>query len=312
MGKIGRGLIMSKKVILISIVSLMVLAVSACATPSPTNTTVPGNTPAAGGVTAPDVGIPTIAPAPAQGGPNSGTATPVAPSPNVAVSAPGAGYITSPSILNNGQFQNNGIQVTGLGQVTATPDMATLQIGVSAQASTVAAAQNSAATAMNAVMQALKSKGVADNDIQTVGFNIYPMYDYKNGTNNITGYQVSNTVTVTIRNIANISSIIDTSAAAGGNFIQVNSISFGVSDPAPYLKQARQLAVANANATATQLASLAGVTMGKPVFITESSGYYPPSPVYYAAREATPAPATPINPGTTQISVNVEIVYAIQ
>ena len=95
---------MIKKMIFVSIVCFTVLAVSACATPGSTpNTTVPVNTSPATGGAPPSTGIPSIAPTPpTQGNTGTGIATPVAPSPNVAVSAPGAGYVTSPSILNNG------------------------------------------------------------------------------------------------------------------------------------------------------------------------------------------------------------------
>lgn len=309
---------MKKSLIYTLIMSLLVIMVMVgCAAPASQNITpnVTG--------TAPPTGAPAGTPAVSPGnavvtpeGPAQGVATgvtvPVSPAPGGAAIAPGAGFVSSPSILLNNQYQNAGILVSGKGQVSATPDMATLQLGVSAQSSTVAASQNSAATAMNAVMQALKTNGIADKDIQTVGFSINPLYDYKNGTANITGYQVSNVVTVTVRDTANVSAVIDTAAAAGGDFIRVNSISFGVSDPAPYMSEARQLAVANANATATQLASLAGVVMGKPVFITESSGYFPPSPFSYGAIPAAREAATPISPGQTQITVNVEIIYEIQ
>src|ERR1035437_5745290 len=307
---------MNKKVIGIIVPLVMVLAaVSACAAPSTTpNTTVPvNNTPATPGATTPSKGIPTTTtpatgnpaiaptPPPVQGGVNTGMATaPVAAAPNFAIAA--GGYTSPSPVLNQYQNQNSGIVVTGQGQITATPDIAYLSLGVNSQEATVAQAQNDANTAMTAVMLVLKNKGIADADITTTGININPVYNYSNNTNTITGYQVSNTVTVTVRNIGNVSSIIDASVAAGGNFIRVNSISFGVSDPSPYMKQARAKAMANALDTAGQLATLGGVKLGPPVYITESSGYYPPSPVYYSASvAAAAAPSTPVNPGQTQI-----------
>ena len=184
-------------------------------------------------------------------------------------------------------------------------------IGGNSQASTVAEAQNSASTSMNAVIQVLKNKGVADKDITTVGFNIYPTYNYKDNT--ITGYQVSNPIIAKIRSIADAGSIIDGVTKAGGNLIRISSISFSVDDPNPFLKQARQLAVADASAKASQLAAATGVKLGLPIFVTETTGNYVPVPIYYAAGAASaPAPTTPINPGVSQISVNVQIVYAIQ
>lgn len=119
-------------------------------------------------------------------------------------------------------------------------------------------------------------------------------------------------ITAKIRKIANTGSIIDGVTNAGGNLIRINSISFSVDDPTPLLKQAREKAVADATAKASQLADLSGIKLGQPTFITESTGSYVPSPIYYAAAASAPAaPTTSINPGETQISVNVQIVYAI-
>jgi uncharacterized protein YggE len=311
---------MNKKVIGITLALVMVLAaVSACAAPvsTPPVTTEPSITPGATSppVSAPDKGVPTIAPAPSvQGGASTGIATPpVATSPNIAVAAPGGGYVsTMPAFQLNGQAQNYGIMVSGQGMVSAVPDIANLTLGVNVQAASVAAAQTSATNAMNAVMQALKTKGVADKDITTVGFNIYPTYDYRNNTSTITGYQVTNTVTVIVRKISDTGSIIDAVAAAGGNVIQVNSIGFSLSDPTPYLKQARANAMADAKNRASELATLAGVKLGPPTFITDAGGYYPPSPMYYGAVASAKDIATPVSPGETQVSVSVQIVYAIQ
>jgi uncharacterized protein YggE len=125
---------------------------------------------------------------------------------------------------------------------------------------------------------------------------------------------VNNSVTVKIRKISDSGPIIDAVTAAAGNLIRVNGISFDISDPAPALKQARQQAMADANAKAAQLASLGGVKLGPPTYISESTSSYVPQPVYFGASNAAAAPAvsTPINPGQTQVSVNVQVVYGIQ
>ncbi|MDO8577924.1 MAG: SIMPL domain-containing protein [Dehalococcoidales bacterium] len=277
---------------------------------SPPVISTPVNTPEGGAGVA--TAIPGIAPAPPTRGAvdGIGITTPVAPAPAMSVSA--GGYTSPYPVLNQYQNQNAGIVVTGQGQIQATPDIATLTLGVSAQETTVAAAQNEASTAMNAVMKVLKDKGIADADITTVGFNINPVYDYRSNTPVITGYQVTNMITVKIRKIADTSAIIDASATAGGNFIRVNSVGFGVNDPTPYLKQARAKAMANAIDTAGQLATLGGVKIGLPIYITESSGYYPPAPMYYASAGMAKDMATPISPGQTEISVSVTVIYAIQ
>jgi uncharacterized protein YggE len=301
-------------------------------TPTPTQTTGipsqggPVSSPAtlpqgsAPGVPAPGPGVPSqVIPAPAPGVPSIGTSSPGMASsgtaaPNVAVSAPAPNsFFNQPSFMQpiSGQAQSTGIWVNGQGEVSATPDTASLTLGVDSQAATVAEAQNNASTSMDAVIRVLKNKGVADKDITTVGFNIYPTFNYKNNT--ITGYQVSNTIIAKIRKIEDTGSIIDGVTSAGGNLIRVSGISFSVDDPAPFLAQARQLAVADATAKASQLAAATGVKLGLPTFITENTSNYLPVPPYFAAAAAgAPAPTTPISPGVTQISVNVQIVYAIQ
>ena len=302
---------MTKKMIFVTILCLTVLAVSACAVPGSTpNTTVPGDTPGATSppVTAPDGGA-VVAPGLPSQGANVGVTTPSAP--GAAVAAPGIGY-TSPSPIYNQYQSGSGIMVTAQGQVTATPDIAYLALGVSSQALTVAQAQSDAANAMTAVMKVLKDKGIADADITTTGFNINPVYDYSKNTNTITGYQVSNMLTVTVRKISDVGPIIDAAAIAGGDFIRVNSVSFGVADPTPFAKQARAKAMATALDTAGQLATLGGVKLGLPTFITESSGYFPPSPIYYGAVAEARDVATPISPGQTEITVSVTVIYAIQ
>lgn len=304
---------MRKRLILGSILS-MVMVLAACAAPVSTPPdAVPSNKPGGDVITAlPVQGGPSVAPGLPTQGVATGAAPAVAPTPNVAMATPGgfASPYTSPSLAMNGQLQNAGILVTGQGQVTATPDTAYLTLGVDSQASTVATAQAAATNAMTAVMLALKNKGIADSDITTVGYNINQVWDYKNNT--ITGYQVSNTITVKIKKISDTGSIIDAVTAAGGNLIRVNSLSFSINDPTPFMKQARQLAMADAKDKAGQLATFGGVTLGPPAFITESSGYYAPTPIYYAAGASARDVATPISPGQTQISVNVQVIYSIQ
>ncbi len=211
--------------------------------------------------------------------------------------------------------QQEGLWANGMGQVQAVPDVAVLNLGVQAEAATVAEAQTMAANAMTAVMAALKAGGVADKDIQTSGYTVYQQTQWDNNkqTSVVTGYQVSNTLQVKVRQVADAGTVLDAVVAAGGDLIRVQGINFQVDDPTPYLEQARGKAMADAQMKAKQLADLAGVTLGAPIYITESSS----SPVIYrsaamgASDSGAPAPTTPINPGETTITSNVQIVYAI-
>lgn len=212
--------------------------------------------------------------------------------------------------------QQQGIWVSGQGKVTVTPDIATLSVGVSAQAATVVDAQSQAATAMDKVVSALTSNGIAKTDIQTQNFNVQALTKYDNNTQQttITGYKVSNTVTVKIREIDKAGTIIDAAVAAGGDFTRINGLTFSVDNPEQYYPQARKLAMSDAQDKAQQLASLAGVTLGRATYINENtSNPVVPYPIYGVSEAAqAPTPTTSISPGQTDIIVNVQVAYAIQ
>ena len=171
--------------------------------------------------------------------------------------------------------QQDGIWVTGMGEVTAIPDVAIISLGVEARATTVAEAQAQAAEAMDAVMDVLNDYGVASKDIKTQYYSIYPVRRWDDGKETLIGYRVSNTVTVKIRKIEDTGGIIDAVTSAGGDYTRINGISFTVDDPDAYKVEAREEAMADAKAKAEQLAQLAGVTLGKPTYIAESGSYMP-------------------------------------
>jgi len=211
--------------------------------------------------------------------------------------------------------QQVGIWVTGQGKVTMAPDVAVLQIGVQAQAASVADAQAQASTAMDKVMTALKSNGVAEKDIQTRYFSISQVtkWDDKTQTQIVIGYQVSNSVTAKIRTLDKVGDVIDAVAEAGGDLTRINGITFTIDDPTAAMQQARDLAMADAKAKAQQLAKDGGVTLGKPTYISDSS-YVPVPPQYgvpTAIDKSAGSVATPISPGEMDITVNVQVTYAI-
>jgi uncharacterized protein YggE len=225
-----------------------------------------------------------------------------------------AGDVAGLNVNLNSQQQ--GLWVSGEGKVTAVPDVAILSLGIQARGDSVAQAQADASQAMDKVVQALKDGGVAEKDIQTQNFNIQKLtrWDNDKQVEVLLGYQVTNTVTAKVRQVDSAGSVIDAVVAAGGDLTIVNSIGFTVDDPTSYQAQAREKAVANAQAKAKQLADAAGVTLGKPTYITESS--YVPTPIYRnaamdAAGAPVPAPETSISPGEMDITANVQIAYAI-
>jgi len=227
----------------------------------------------------------------------------------------GPGNTTLGEVENlNISSQQEGIWVTGQGKVTAAPDITTLRLGIEAQEASVAMAQTQAAEAMDRVMEALTGNGVAKKDIQTQYFSINRVtkWDRVKEEEVVIGYRVTNTVTAKIRDIDKAGSIIDTVVEAGGDFTRIDSIGFSVDDPSAYYEEARQEALADAKAKAEQLAELAGVTLGKPTYISE--GIQVPRPIYQpgvAYEERVESVETPISPGEIEISLSIQIVYAI-
>lgn len=225
------------------------------------------------------------------------------------------GSAAQPVTVNtNGQQQ--GIWVTGEGKVTVTPDVAIISVGIQSQETTVAAAQAKAAAAMDQLMQALKAQGVADKDIQTTSFYISQVTRYDNSTQQqiVTGYMVSNSVTVKIRDVKKAGTTIDAVAEAGGDLTRINGITFTVDDPTNSYNDARGKAIDNAVAKAKQMADKAGVKLGKIIYITENNYY---TPVYQSldmkATAGAPAPAvsTSVSPGELTVTTTVQITYAI-
>jgi uncharacterized protein len=226
----------------------------------------------------------------------------------------GCGGDNDNTTCNNSQ--QSGILVSGDGKVSVAPDMATLSLGIETQKDTVAEAQTQAASAMDGVMTALKENGVVGNDIQTSQFSITPVtkWDEDKQQQITLGYQVTNTVEAKVRELGKIGQIIDAVAVAGGDFARVQGISFSVEDPKPYQAKAREKALADAKSKADQMASLTGVTLGKPIYISESG--YLPGPIRLDASavpaETAAGSTTPISTGEQEISISVQITYEIK
>ena len=207
------------------------------------------------------------------------------------------------------------IHVTGSGSVVGEPDIATLNLGVSVEKASVEEAREAAASAMTSVIDSLKANDVAEKDIQTENFSISPQYDYTDNGRVLRGYRVNNTLSAKVRELESLSDIIDDAAGAGGDIVIVNSIQFMIEDSTPLQTQARALAVKNAEAKAQTLAEASGVTLGKPVTITEmSSGGGPP--IAFAESAALAADSarssTPVQAGELTVTVNVTVVYEIK
>lgn len=217
--------------------------------------------------------------------------------------------------------QPTGINVSGEGKVTVVPDIAVANLSIEARAATIEAAREQAAKGMDAVMTSLKGNGVDVQDIQTRGLNIHP--EWRNKTPGeppqIVGYIVSHQVSVKVRQMAKVTATVDGAIVAGGNALRMQSIQFSVDDAlaATALKQARDAAVAEAKAKADQLARLAGVSVGRPIQISDHvtgipGQYLEKTAAMSRGGAAAELVQTPIEPGRTEVRVTVQATYAIE
>lgn len=205
----------------------------------------------------------------------------------------------------------NSIHVGGQGRVSVRPDKADLNLAVEVHTKTAKAAREQAAKAMSSVIDAVKDLGVAEKDIQTSYVSLSPEYG---ADNKIVGYQLSNQLTVCVRDVDKAGTVIDAAVQAGGNAARVQGMSFAVDNSMEALIQARAKAYQDAHSKAEQYAKLAGVTLGRAMHINEGSGVSP-SPVSYADGAfmmKSSAPSTPVQVGEQEVSVTVDIVFAVE
>ena len=207
------------------------------------------------------------------------------------------------------------IHVSGTGKVSVAPDKADLTLSVEVQAKTAEAARNQAANTMAALIKAVKNEDVADKDIQTRSVSLYPNYS-PDTANKIIGYQLTNQVSVCIRDINKASDIIDSAVKAGGNSIRLQGISFAIDKPESALADAREKAYANAKIKAEQYAKLAGVSLGSPLHISEVTDI-PATPMPYGEMRTMKAAmsdsaSTPVQAGEQEVSVTVYVMFGIE
>jgi uncharacterized protein len=209
---------------------------------------------------------------------------------------------------------NRIMSLSGHGEVRAVPDLAMINVGVTSSAATARAALDANTKAMTKLMADLKAAQIDDKDIATSNFSVNPRMDYgQNGGQppKVVGYDVSNTVSIIMRKIDGLGTLLDKAVSSGSN--QINGISFSVSKPDEAMDQARILAVADAKHKAQILSGSAGVKLGDIVSISENTNAVEP-PMMYARAKAMAADAAPvpIAQGTQVISVDVNINWEIK
>ena len=224
-------------------------------------------------------------------------------------------------------WQGGGITVTGVGSVEVEADVANVSMGVEVISDTVVAARNEAAIKLSAMLDAIKSEGVMEENIRTSGLQISPETVWvqeeitldsgdiaTSGRSRIIGYRVTNRVDVSMDDVSIVGAVVDAAAAAAGDATRIYSIYFTVSDSASAMKKARLNAALDARATAALYANALGVELGPAVSMSESSGADP----FVSgladrdfAVESVYVRETPISPGTTTLQASVRVTFAI-
>ena len=201
------------------------------------------------------------------------------------------------------------MSVSGSGKINVVPDMATISLGVVIERKKAKEAREAGAEVMTRVIAALKALGIDDKDVQTAWISLNPVYDYQSSPQRITGYQLQNTVTVTVRDLGKISDVLDDSVIAGAT--TVNGIAFDVADRTAAEAQARTAAMVDAKAKADTLAGAAGISITGVSSINESVStpiWYGPEMAAGASREDA---STPVMPGSTDVTITVQVTYLI-
>jgi uncharacterized protein YggE len=203
----------------------------------------------------------------------------------------------------------NTVTASGTGQVSAVPDEAVMWFGVSERAKDAKSALDGASKKAEAISAELKKQGVAAEDIQTAGVNVYPQYD-RNG-NAVTGFEASVNYTATVTDIERLGEIITALGGAGAQ--NVSGPSFAISEDAPYRREAIAKAVDDARMQAEEMADAADKSVGEVVSIT-SSAVNVPFPLFSAktALAEDSAGSVPVEPGTLDVSAALTVVFELK
>lgn len=226
---------------------------------------------------------------------------------------PAAVALTVSSAFAEAAPQPPRIVVVGEGEAAVAPDLALLTLGVMREAATAGEALDAANKAMAEVIAAMKEAGVAERDLQTSGLQVMPRYNFTNRSDGsqeaqLVGYQVTNTLSVRVRDIAKAGELIDRAVKLGVN--QNTSIAFANDDTGAVLTEARKRAVADAMGRARTLAEAAGVELGRVLEIVEQPGAAALPMVEKTFARA--ADAVPIEAGENAYRVQVTVTFELR
>jgi len=211
------------------------------------------------------------------------------------------------NVAANSSFFNPGVITSGDATVSKRPDIAYINVGVEAQASSASQAQRDLATLANKLIAKAKSLGIPDKDINTGGYSVGPIYS-PDGRAVITGYQAGESLNLKWHNVDNVGSAIDGLVQQGG--AMRIGVSFGLNDTKAAQAEARSQAIVDAKTRATAMAQAAGVQLGQVLRITDQTTVSRP-PMYSLAPSANAADTTNVPVGELDVTVQVEVDYAL-
>lgn len=212
--------------------------------------------------------------------------------PNVATAAASTGKVT----------------VNGMGEVRVQPDIAYVTIGYTNQHTDSRTAQSQNNAQVERIIEVIKSLGIADNDIQTTQFNIFPHYDHTSN-NRITGYNVTNMLRITVRNLEQAGELVDMAVNAGAN--AGGDIQFSIADPSPHYERAMDLAIQNAISKANAIGNSLQVSISSPREVTELGGNFVPvlhESTRLISHDAAAA-GMPVQAGVLSVRADIQVVF---
>ena len=220
-------------------------------------------------------------------------------------------------VMANKTNEQDRFSVVGSGTVYAKADIANLEVGLKTGAQkTAAEATASSTNKMNDIVTALKTLGIEDKDMQTSDYSLNPVYNYTNDKGQVlVGYEVTQNLTLKIRDLTKIGDVIAKTTEKGAN--QIGNISFTIDDEFALKNQARELAIQKAKEKAVLIAAQSGMKLGEVKSVVESSD---PTPIMYnytnvkldASSAAAPVASPSIQTGQNEIKVDVTLVYEVK
>jgi len=227
--------------------------------------------------------------------------------------------------------QTNLFSADGQGQVTAVPDQATIDAGVTQSSQTVAEGQSKVNAQTQKIINAIKALGISEKDIKTTNYSVNPNYGNGNiynsasaatgnimmpilppgGNQQIVGYTVTQNLEINVKDLANVNKVIDAATKNGANVVGGTNFTFSDELTKKLENNARVQAVSDAKQKAQSLAQAAGVHLGKVVNVVESGSGFPEPMVMKAAQTGTSDTSAPTNvtPGENSVTINVTIYY---